>query len=185
MADSSRRAVLRAQTAKPHAALEDRVGALRSRPAYVRYLRGSFAFRAPYEAALSGLAWPTRPGDWRPTLIVRDLAGDLTDLGAVPPSPGYGVSFGGRESLFGALYVLEGSSLGARIIYKDALRLGFTSTFGARHLASQARSLETWKGFLALLETAEGLDLPSVVQSANAVFEAAAQSFLEVDHDGE
>lgn len=181
--NSSRRSALRSETAKQHADLETVVGALGSRASYVRYLRGMHAFRAPYESALSDLDWPALFGDWRPTLIAQSLHDDLGDVGAAPLEAVRAIAEMDRSGAFGALYVLEGSSLGARLIYRDAQKLGLTATFGARHLAQQAAGFETWRGFQALLETAEGLELPAAVLAANTAFETAKLSFLKADDD--
>lgn len=185
---SSRRSALRSTTATRHAELEAVVGALRSRACYVRYLRGMHAFRAPYEAALSGLDWPALSGDWRPTFIAQSLNDDLDDMGAAPlaatrPSEPVRAAVSDLSGAFGVLYVLEGSSLGARLLYSEAKKLGLTATFGARHLARQSAGLETWRGFQALLEAADGIEMPAAVSAANAAFEAAKLSFLKANDD--
>jgi heme oxygenase (biliverdin-IX-beta and delta-forming) len=77
----------------------------------------------------------------------------------------------------GLLYVLEGSSLGARLIARQASRLGFDESFGARHLALQARSLENWRIFLGLLEAVEPLDMSRAVNAAILTFRSAALAF--------
>ena len=185
---SSRRAILRSQTARQHASLERVVGPMASASAYARYALGLHAFRAPVEATFRSFDWEGHGfGPWRPTLIAAALEQDLADLGlrplsspsapALPSAP----AFGGRDGALGVLYVLEGSSLGARLIYRDALKLGFSGQNGARHLDQQARGLETWRGFLALLDAAQDLDLTEAVLAANATFEVARLSFLNVD----
>jgi heme oxygenase len=186
--NSSRRSALRSNTAKRHAELETVVGALGSRASYIRYLRGMHAFRAPYESALSGLDWAALCGDWRPTLIAQSLHEDLDDVGAFPleaarPIADTSTVISDRSGAFGVLYVLEGSSLGARLLYTEAKKLGLTATFGARHLARQSAGFETWRGFEALLETADGFEMPTAVSAANAAFEAAKLSFLKANDD--
>jgi heme oxygenase (biliverdin-IX-beta and delta-forming) len=185
----SRRSALRSSTAVRHAELETVVGALGSRASYVRYLRGMQAFRAPYEAALSELNWRALWGDWRPTFIAESLLDDLNDIGVAPitsrPFDDTRPVIADRSSAFGVLYVLEGSSLGARLLYSEAKKLGLSEAFGARHLARQSSGFETWRGFQALLETAEGLELSCAVQAANRAFEAARISFLKADADEE
>ncbi len=187
---SSRRAILRSQTARQHAALEQVVGPMASASAYARYVLGLHTFRAPVEAALGACDWDEYGfGAWRPTPIAAALQQDLADLGlrplsSVPSAPAVlsAPTLGGRDGALGILYVLEGSSLGARLIYRDALKLGFSAQNGARHLDAQARGLETWRGFLALLDAARDVDLSRAVLAANATFEVARLSFLNVDH---
>lgn len=185
---SSRRAILRSQTARQHAALERVVGPMTSASAYARYVLGLYAFRAPVEAALGAHDWGGYGfGAWRPTPIAAALQHDLADLGLRPlsspsvPAILSAPTLSGRDGALGILYVLEGSSLGARLIYRDALKLGFSAQRGARHLEAQARGLETWRGFLALLDAAQDLDLAEAVLAANATFEVARLSFLNVD----
>ncbi len=53
----------------------------------------------------------------------------------------------------GWLYVVEGSNMGAAILAKEAVRLGLSDEFGARHLAGHAdgRGLH-WRRFTAALD---------------------------------
>ncbi len=55
----------------------------------------------------------------------------------------------------GVLYVTEGASLGAKILVTRARRLGCSDNYGARHLASQAASLASWRRIVDVLETEE------------------------------
>jgi heme oxygenase (biliverdin-IX-beta and delta-forming) len=181
MSYPSRRHILRGETARAHAALEAVVGPIDSLARYVRYLRGMHAFRAPVEAALGALEWPRTFGTWRPTCIAPQLAADLADLQA-EPLPREAVPVLERSDLLGTLYVLEGSSLGARVIARDAQRLGLADTYGARHLSTQCGGLETWRGFLALLEDGDTFNVASSVAAANAVFDAARLAILRADH---
>jgi heme oxygenase len=89
-----------------------------------------------------------------------------------------------RTPLLGTLYVLEGSSMGARVLLGNARRLGFSGLFGARHLEQQAAGLHNWRMFIALLEAAPDIDIQSLVDAANDAFSAAKNAFLRVDDDG-
>jgi heme oxygenase len=128
------------------------------------------------------VSWQPRFGFWRPTLIAADLARDLADLQAEPLPEEEAAADADDAGLFGTLYVMEGSSLGARVIAKDASKLGLGDHYGARHLGRQHAALETWHAFLALLEDGDSLNLASVVDSANAVFDTARRAVLRVDH---
>jgi len=182
MSFPSRRHILRGETARAHAALEAVVGPIDSLPSYVRYLRGIHAFRAPIEAALAAVAWPRMLGEWRPTCIAPDLAADLADLQAEPLPQLQPVAVVDAGQLFGVLYVLEGSCLGARLIARDAQRLGLCDAHGARHLGIQIQALATWRDFLALLEHGGPVNVASAVAAANAVFDAARLAVLRADH---
>jgi heme oxygenase (biliverdin-IX-beta and delta-forming) len=185
MSYPSRRQILRGETARAHAALEEVVGRIDSLPSYVRYLRGMHAFRAPIEAALAAVAWPPMLGAWRPTCIAPALAADLADLEAQPLPQREPVSDLDSAGLLGVLYVLEGSSLGARLIARDARRLGLSDAHGARHLGVQIQALGTWGALLALLEIPleDGgpINVASAVAAANAAFDAARLAVLSAD----
>ena len=77
----------------------------------------------------------------------------------------------------GMVYVLEGSGLGARVLFKRAEALGLTRDFGARHLAAQVASPDSWREFLAVLEHAEPLDMARVADASMLTFEHAERAF--------
>jgi heme oxygenase (biliverdin-IX-beta and delta-forming) len=106
------------------------------------------------------------------------LAADLADLQAEPLPQQGPVPTLDPTGLVGVLYVLEGSSLGARVIARDAYHLGLCATYGARHLGRQVQALETWRGLLALLEDGDTFNLASAVAAANAVFDTARLAVL-------
>lgn len=165
---------LRGATAAEHAALEDVVGALQNASDYADYVRGLLAFREPLENHLASIAWPQCFGDWRPVRIASELRGDLADLQltALPP-----VSVelpNNADSLMGTCYVLEGSSLGARVLVGNAIQLGLTANHGARHLFAQSSDAGNWRTFLDLLErNRPDIDVHRVVAGAKTTFEMA------------
>jgi heme oxygenase len=73
----------------------------------------------------------------------------------------------------GWLYVAEGSNLGAAFLLKEAVKLGFSETSGARHLAGapEGRGLH-WRTFMAALDTValSHADEGRVVAGAEAAF---------------
>ena len=81
------------------------------------------------------------------------------------------------DRLFGALYVLEGSSLGARILFKRAQALGLSAAFGARHLALLSGSIDGWRSFLDRLEGADPFGLELAVTASHATFALARTAF--------
>lgn len=177
----SHRHALRRRLLDAHAEVEAAVGGFDSLADYRRYLRGMHAFRAPVEAAVAAGPWPEPFGGWRPCLIAGLVAADGHDLGVaigdiVPPPP---APFD-MAGLLGQLYVLEGSMLGAQILYRRAQELGMHSTYGARHLARQAADVANWQAFVALLERVEPFDLERTAAAADATFRAAASAFRTV-----
>jgi len=83
---------------------------------------------------------------------------DLADLGISAPVPDRDPAFRPGEAVdlptaLGWLYVAEGSNLGAAFLLKEALKLGLSEAFGARHLAGapEGRGLH-WRTFTAALD---------------------------------
>jgi heme oxygenase len=177
MPPSTRRFLLRERTADRHQAVDDAVGSFDTLQHYCNYLQGLYSFRLPLEAWLGDLDWPPHFGRWRPMPIGEIILRDMDDLNVTerriePSIPQHA----DLETLLGALYVLEGSSLGARLLVSRARRLGLDETYGARHLASQAQS-DGWKSFLQLLDTAPTMDMDKVVGASRTVFAHAETAF--------
>jgi heme oxygenase len=123
-----RRFRLKAATDAAHNHVESIVRSARmldTRAGWLRYLEATFEMRAAAELALDAAhaervfpAWPTRR-------LAALVAADILDLGgsceaAFEPWP----EFSDAAELLGALYVLEGSALGARVITGLADRMG-------------------------------------------------------------
>jgi heme oxygenase len=122
--------------------------------------------------------------DWRHRRIAMDLRRDLQDLGypAAPMSGALAFAISSRAGILGALYVLEGASLGARLLQAAAADLGMGPEFGARHMAAQTADRTAWPRFTALLNAAE-LDRSGEVeciQIAAHVFERFERSYRDV-----
>lgn len=177
MDKNTRRFALRAQTANAHAALDASIGAFDGLAGYRSYLRAISAFRMPLERQIGRLDWPQALADWRPLAVSGAIARDLEDLevepgeAAAPDLPLEG------DRLFGALYVLEGSALGAQLLFRQAKELGLGETFGARHLALLSGGVASWRAFLERLEIADPFDLGSAVDGSCAAFERARLAF--------
>lgn len=171
-----RRWQLRERTAQAHAAVDAAIGSFSDRASYARYLQQIYAFRMPIERALDALDWPSRLGSWRAKAIGELIEADLADLGLpIPSIEATELDLDG-DGLMGVLYVLEGSSLGSRLLYRRAEALGFTATYGARHLA-HASGPESWRDFLGLLEAQHTLDLEEATAASLATFRAAEAAF--------
>lgn len=79
--------------------------------------------------------------------------------------------------LLGVLYVLEGSSLGAQLLVKQAALLGLSEHNGARHLASQTSDPKRWPAFVKILESNGATSTGDVARGAMDAFAAAVQAF--------
>jgi len=156
-------AQLRAQTAPLHAQIEALLGlpgSIRSRDEYRLWLDRFLGFYEPLERSLEafpgweacGFALPARSQ-------AACLASDLAALGADPRQASR-ITFELLPALptfahaLGAAYVLEGATLGGRIILRDlemrigAALAGATQFFGGRGKATG----QMWHGFQAALD---------------------------------
>lgn len=164
---------LKLATTPAHEALEARIGPLDTQTAYNEYVRGLHAFRSATEEWLSTQS-AHGFGAWIPQRIAHHLHDDISDLALTPLSvSALDWAQSGRSFVMGVHYVLEGSSLGARVVCKQVEALGLNRTHGARHLWAQAETLESWRGFLDILTQHDG-DENALFAGANAAFNAAA-----------
>ncbi len=175
MHSPTRRFLLRERTARLHALVDSVVGAFDTLADYRHYLAGIHRFRADMEAVIGDFRGEN---GWQPCRVAAQAEQDLRDLGVPPLSAIAHEQMADTPSgRFGALYVLEGSALGARILYQRAVMLGLSAEAGARHLAAQAQGVENWRGFLDLLDRADPFDLDAAADGAERVFRHAVRSF--------
>jgi heme oxygenase (biliverdin-IX-beta and delta-forming) len=175
---TTRRFRLRESTSHAHASLDRSIGPFRSVADYERYALALCAFRIPLEEKLAAIDWPDAFAEWRPQLIGHALRADLLDLRLTSSIDTDGPALPQNiESLLGALYVLEGSALGARILFRRAQAIGLSEIYGARHLALQSSLSDNWRKFLIVLEQGTAIEFESVVAASNAIFHAAERAF--------
>lgn len=187
MTSPMRRFLVRDRTSLSHAKVEATVGSFETVDAYRRYLRGSYIFRRGLTQRLAAVRWPEQLSLWiGPDQLPDLMRQDMQDLDMAPPSnsahDGLPAMASDLESLLGTLYVVEGSSLGARVLYRRAQKLGLSEHYGARHLAAQAQSSERWKRLLELIEAAPELDLERTVEASEATFRAVEHAFQDRQH---
>lgn len=178
MQHSPRRQVLRQGTAQAHSALDTMIGPFSSQSAYEAYLIGMARFRLPLEDMIVGHLPSGILKGWRPNLISTQIKVDLAALGLTddvdvdqPPIPEQ------TEDWLGVFYVLEGSSLGAKLLVKRAQALGLTATNGAAHLLLQAGNFSSWAAFLDIMEAVRDIDEARMVLWANSTFANAHKAF--------
>jgi heme oxygenase (biliverdin-IX-beta and delta-forming) len=171
------RAALRQHTAAIHQELDDRVGAFATAGQYRTFVAQSYRFRLVAEPACRGL------DIWAPQDLVDALRQDLSDLD-MPGSAASGdrLELDSPSQQIGALYVLEGSALGARLLQRRAADLGFTPDHGARHLNRQTSEKGRWKAFLDVLDD-EVVDRAAALRGAQLTFEAALSCYSETVHE--
>jgi heme oxygenase len=177
MQQDLRRWQMREQTAQAHSNVDDAIGPLDTLESYRSYLASLYAFRKPIEDRLMETDLPVQLGVWKPRLIADAIMRDMDDLDVPHPSVSAFLFPLQGDALFGTLYVLEGSSLGARILFKRAQALGLNADFGARHLALQSEDIEGWRSFLSVLEAAEPFNIGDAVAASNTTFATAHSAF--------
>ncbi|GHF47930.1 heme oxygenase [Deinococcus metalli] len=144
---------------------------------YVDVLRGLHALYTPLCAQLgrtlaahTALDWPARAA-----VKVPALSADLRDLGAVPGPPRTVPAMTDEAHAWGALYVLEGATLGGQLLRRHlAERLG-TPERGLRFFGSYGEHVGArWKAFGAALtartEASPAAFRDGVVAGASATF---------------
>ncbi|GAN70359.1 biliverdin-producing heme oxygenase [Acetobacter syzygii] len=95
---------------------------------------------------------------------------DMEDLGFSLPDEPNPVDNKDASTAIGWLYVAEGSKLGANFLTKLAEKLGFTESFGARHLAADpAGRGPSWNAFKSAIDHA-GFDPALAATGARAGF---------------
>jgi heme oxygenase len=153
----SRRFRLRDITLAAHARLDNGISAagfMESRSAYISYLQARLQARQPIERALDECGAQALFAAWPRRRIAEHLAADIDDLDGDRPSPAAvaAPNCPHPAEILGALYVLEGSALGASLLFKRAQTLGMTATCGARHLQAQTSDPSAWRAFVEVLE---------------------------------
>ena len=177
-----RRAALRCATAAQHETLESIFGPIETLSDYGRYLLFLTAFRSEVETKLHQM-FRFHPVPYLP--LQDALAADCRDLGLAIPSPCGILDLSDHEDEYlGALYVLEGSRLGAAVIREKAHRLQLSGDFGARHLDILTDGC-SWPNFLSYLETATSMDEEALIAGARKTFSFAlevASGAIHVEH---
>lgn len=169
---------LRQETAQLHQSVEARVDLLSPRltlEQYVRILQVFHAFFSPCEKELDSAC----PDRWRELWSGRRRAGrleaDLADLGAIPDSsidcsvsiP----SLSGSGKWLGALYVIEGSTLGGQVISRHIEKhFGWSEGRGYSHFQGYGQNTGTrWKEVCSALESS-GRECNQIINGAHQIF---------------
>lgn len=96
---------------------------------------------------------------------------DLQDLGAPIPTPIKAPTFTNISSAIGALYVVEGSKLGAKYLLHYVEMMGLSDQYGARHLGADDEGRgASWRSFQTAIDSAN-IDIPVAVHAAEKTFE--------------
>ncbi len=177
---ADRVARLRQETHAAHERLDGRIMAsepFRDRSRFGRFVAMQYYFHRDLEPVYASEAIRPILPDLQQRRRLGLIEQDLRDLEiAVPPGPMVKTEFAAPLDIpaaLGWLYVSEGSNLGAAILSREAVKLGLSDAFGARHLAAhpEGRGLN-WKRFTAALDALELSEEEDrrVVEGANAAF---------------
>ena len=156
---------LRLVTRDAHLRLEAEVnfdGRLTSLDVYRCFLEDFLRFIRPLDAVLAGLDLRTLGIDYAARRKLGWIEADLKDLGHTSESLGKLPVFSGLPPLaepveaLGALYVLEGSSLGRQVMLtKLAQRLNIRPDWAGRFFSGYGKQTGAmWQGFVAVLNEA-------------------------------
>ncbi|WP_422369963.1 biliverdin-producing heme oxygenase [Hoeflea sp.] len=174
------RSALRDSTSPLHKNLDEVVGDFGSEKGYMAYVRRTHRFRHTIESAIN----EDDAGGWALDRIANLASMDIADLGIdVMPERELNVSFDCPARRLGASYVLEGSSLGARLLLRRAEALGMTADLGARHLARQASDPRRWRMFLTVLEQLPEDKHEAALAAARDTFRLALSIYSETAHE--
>lgn len=150
-------------------------GRVRSLDGYRGALLALHRLHAVAGAALQAVDWQGEALDTRMATRRGWLLEDLGALGCtVPPPPAQCLDLAGSVEALGCLYVLEGSMLGGRVIYRAIEKaLGIGSDNGGRYFCGFGSGTgSAWTEFVAVLETRSvGVDGPDVLRGARKTFE--------------
>lgn len=122
-----------------------------SKERYALFLEVQHHFHADvaplYHSESLGRILPDLANRCRLDALRQDIA-DVT--GELPPKPDSQTGVLDLPTSLGWVYVAEGSNLGAAFLLKEAIKLGLSEEFGARHLAGHpdGRGLH-WRTFVA------------------------------------
>lgn len=160
--NDSRAKRLKAASAAAHEAVDTSVMAAQpfaDRDRYARFLRFQYRLHRQVEPLYAEPAFQPLLPDLADRSRLEALEQDFADLGLTPPTD---AEFGPPlplGSALGWLYVVEGSNMGAAFLAKEAIKIGLSDEFGARHLAGhvEGRGLH-WRRFTAALDAVDLTD---------------------------
>ena len=185
----SRRERLKAATQDAHRELDARVSTAHyftSCAGYADWLASSYRFHSIAENALEAAGVASLLTGWAARKKTPLIACDLADLGVtVATRSSLVVSdeqfrIADANACLGAMYVIEGASMGARMLLVSARRLGMSAQHGARQLTAAAEGFESWHSFVAMLEAApcDATGEAAMIDAARRTFDLAASCFV-------
>lgn len=169
------RFLLRQETADLHAELDAHLSRVDfdDRRSYGVFLRSQAGPLLALEQAIATSSIPRDISDWESRRRSAAMRADLAALALTPPPVGPVPSgFQDGDRLFGALYVLEGSRLGAVYLSRHARASRDPAVRAAVRYLTHGEDKSLWPSFLRHLARREqaGLDLAKLVEGAREAF---------------
>jgi heme oxygenase len=173
---------LRSATAIQHRNVEKNLDLLRSsftRDQYVALLKRFYGFHLPWELAVEASLETELPDFFKPRKKLQNLEADLHYFGSATDDLAGIVSCNNLPvldsigSVLGSVYVIEGSSLGGRILTRHfAEHLGICPDAGCRYFAGYGdRTGEMWSAFGELMARRSPAENEEIVTAAVSTFE--------------
>lgn len=169
---------LRAETAAQHQQLDDEITARNlfgSAQGYRDFVRLQYRFHRDLDPVYRNPQLAAFIPDLQSRNRFTHITQDMADLGLDAPAQDtrHGPEFFASlptQTAIGWLYVAEGSKLGANILDKLAQNLGYSATFGARHLAPDpAGRGPSWLAFKNMLDDT-AIDPDACIHGARDAF---------------
>jgi heme oxygenase len=175
---------LRTATAAAHARLDAQLGRLDLRRLrdYRGFLEMHAAVVPPLEAALARSGVERLFPDWAVRSRTNALRDDLFCLGGTERAASV-VPRLDEAGILGAMYVLEGSRLGARFLLRTVLDSDDPAVTGATEYLRHGEGLPLWPSFLALIERHAGApdDASRAIGAARYVFDLFESQAASLD----
>ena len=151
------RSLLRASTAGLHAVVDARFAPMldAGEAGYRSFLLATAAAVFPLEQSLLAAGVGALLPDWTRRTRAAALRADLTDLGITDVAAATAPPLAGAARMFGALYVLEGSRLGAKLLVPDLLAGVSTRVRAATRYLRHGEGHRLWQSFLTHLESSQ------------------------------
>ena len=151
----SLRGLLRSATAGCHAEVDARFAPMVANGSsrYGEFLSASAGALWPLEQALNAADVVRLFPDWNERSRSAALDADLAQLGIPRPPVSSAPRLDGEAFLFGVLYVLEGSRLGARLLTRQILASGDPQLYRATRYLRHGEDKPLWQTFLSRLES--------------------------------
>jgi heme oxygenase len=149
------RLLLKSATAEQHARVDARFAPLlaNGEASYAEFLRASARAVYPLERALDAADVTKILPDWNERARSEALRADLAALDVGGPADDVPPAIDSEGYLFGVLYVLEGSRLGAKFLTRTVLTGATERMRGATRYLRHGEGKPLWPTFLQRLES--------------------------------